>query len=143
MSSRELVKDMNRYLSDVSTTFIKFSFLGATWGSFNPIPIAGSKQALMVSKTGKFVPLAPFSSLASVGYYAGIIGCIAGVQRCICGGMALARGGRHDVLNELAGVGGVYMYMKTILSSEKRILWNNRFIGCAFVGSVFYANIEA
>lgn len=91
----------------------------------------------MIAKTGKFVPLAPFSSLASIGYYGGVVGCVAGVQRLLCGGMSLARG-RHDVLNELVGVGGVYIYMRTILSSEKRVLWNNRFVaGAVVLGTVY------
>jgi len=141
MSNNELAKNVNRYLSDVSTSFIKFSFLGAVWGAFNPIPVAGSKQALMIAKTGKFVPLAPFSSLASIGYYCGVVGCVAGVQRFLCGGMALARGGRHDVFNELVGVGGVYVYMRSILSSETRVVWNNRFVAGAALGAVGYTNL--
>lgn len=141
MPTSELAKGVNRYLSDVSTTFIKFSALGALWGCFNPIPVAGSKQAVMIAKTGQFVKLAPFSSLASIGYYGGIVGCVAGVQRCLCGGLALARGGRHDVINEIAGVSGVYYYMRTILSSEKRVLWNNRIVAAALIGSVTYANL--
>uniref|UniRef100_A0A7S2PMY0 Mitochondrial import inner membrane translocase subunit TIM22 n=1 Tax=Skeletonema marinoi TaxID=267567 RepID=A0A7S2PMY0_9STRA len=141
MSNNELAKNVNRYLSDVATSFLKFSCVGGVWGCFNPIPVAGSTQALMIAKTGKFVPLAPFSSLASIGYYGGVIGCVAGVQRFICGGIAVARGGRHDVLNEIFGVGGVYIYMRTILSSDTRVLWNNRFVAGALVGTVAYANL--
>lgn len=139
--NNELAKNVNRYVSDVATSFLKFSCFGAIWGCFSPIPVSGSKQALTIAKSGKFVPLSPFSSLASIGYYGGIVGCVAGVQRLICGGVALARGGRNDVFNEIAGVGGVYIYMRTILSSEKRVLWNNRFVGGALVGAVAYANL--
>lgn len=140
-NNSELAKNVNRYFSDVATSFLKFSCFGAVWGCFNPIPVAGSKHALMIAKTGKFVPLPPFSSLASIGYYAGVVGCVAGVQRFICGGIAVARGGRHDVFNEIAGVGGVYIYMRTILSSDKRVIWSNRFVAGALVGSVAYANL--
>ena len=135
----EFERNLNRYTADVATSFVKFSFVGGIWGLFNPIPVAGSKEALSIVKTGKFVPLPPFSSLASVCYYGGIIGSVAGIQRCLCGGMALARG-RHDVFNELVGVGGVYVYMRTILSSDKRVLWNNRIVAGAVVLGTLYCN---
>ena len=141
MPNNELVKLVNRYFSDVSTTIIKFTFLGAVWGCFNPIPVSGSKQSLQIAKTGKFVPLVPFSSLASIGFCGGVVGCVAGLQRFLCGGMAVARGGRHDVFNELVGFGGVYIYIETILLSEKRVLWSNRFFAGTVVGAVGYANL--
>jgi len=51
----------------------------------------------------KFIPLPPFSSLASVGYYAGMCGSIAAVQSFTSGGLTAARG-RQDVWNEFFGV---------------------------------------
>ena len=138
--SNELERNVNCYFADVATSFIKFSFLGGVWGCFNPIPVAGSKEALLVAKTGnKFVPLLPFSSLASIGYYGGVIGCTAGVQRFLSGGMTLARG-VNDVYNELVGVAGVYVYVTKILSSEKRVLWNNRIVAGTVVLGTLYSN---
>jgi len=126
---------INGWLSDVATSFMTWTFVGATWGAFNPYPVPNSKQAL--AKT--FVPLPPLSSLRSIGFYAGLAGSVAAVQRFAAGGMAVARD-RRDVWNELIGLGAVYGYGKYVFKTEKRMSWNNRAVAGIVVGSIVYAN---
>lgn len=131
---------INKWSSDVVISFIGTSSIGAAWGCFNPIPIPGSRQAFEITKTRKFIPLPPFSSLSSVGYYAAIFGTIAVVQRFTSGGLAVARG-RDDIWNNLIGFASVGGYWWKVLSSETRVLWNNRAVGGFVAGSIVYANI--
>ena len=89
---------------------------------------------------GKFIPLRPFSSLTSVGYYAGLFGSIALVKCTTSGGFALARN-KVDVWNDLIGVAAVYSYASYLFrGSETRITWNNRCLAGVAIGSIFYAN---
>jgi hypothetical protein len=131
---------ISRWSADCVTYFINFSFLGAAWGCFNPIPLPGSKEALAIAKSGQFVPLRPFSSLASVGYYGATIGSVVFVSKFVSGGMGVLRN-RYDVWNELVGFGAVAVYWTKVLSCDTRVVWNNRLVGGAVVGSVLYANI--
>jgi hypothetical protein len=131
---------LSRWSADVITHFINFSFIGATWGCFNPIPVPGSKEALAIAQSGKFVPLRPFSSLASVGYCGATIGSVAFVSRFVSGGVAVARN-KHDWMNEFIGFGAVAAYWSTVLSVEERVRWNNRLVAGSFVGAILYANL--
>eukprot|EP00571_Detonula_confervacea_P015774 CAMPEP_0172300246 /NCGR_PEP_ID=MMETSP1058-20130122/2372_1 /TAXON_ID=83371 /ORGANISM="Detonula confervacea, Strain CCMP 353" /LENGTH=96 /DNA_ID=CAMNT_0013009969 /DNA_START=199 /DNA_END=489 /DNA_ORIENTATION=+ len=90
----------------------------------------------------KFIPLPPFSSLASVGYYAGMCGSIAAVQSFTSGGLTAARG-RQDVWNEFFGVAAVYGYATFLLKSEKRMSRNNRAMAGITIGSIVYANASS
>ena len=103
------------------------------WGAFNPYPIEAIKAG------GKFIPLRPFSSLTSVGYYAGLFGSIALVKCTASGGLALARN-KLDVCNDLVGVAAVYSYASYLFGSEKRVKWNNRCLAGMAIGSIVYAN---
>jgi hypothetical protein len=131
---------LSRWSADVVTNFINFIFIGGLWGCFNPIPLPGSKQALAIAQSGKFVPLPPFSSLASVGHYGATLGSVVLVSRFVSGGMTVARN-KHDWYNELLGIGAVYMFHQKVLTIEKRARWNNRLVGGAFVGAFLYANV--
>ncbi|KAL3817130.1 hypothetical protein ACHAXA_009961 [Cyclostephanos tholiformis] len=105
------------------------------WGAFNPYPVGAD-----VAKVGRRVfPLPPFSSLASVGYYAGLFGSITVVRCSTSGGLALARN-RRDVWNDLFGVAAVYGYARFLFISEKRVYWNNRAFAGIAISSVVYAN---
>ncbi len=99
------------------------------WGAFNPYPV----------RAGQVFPLPPFSSLASVGYYARLVGSIAMVKCLASGGLALARNER-DMWNEIFGLGAVFGYSKFLSFSEKRMCWNNRAFAGIAIGSVIYAN---
>ncbi len=104
------------------------------WGAFNPYPIEAMKAG------GKFIPLRPFSSLTSIGYYAGLFGSIALVKCTASGGLALARN-KLDVWNDLVGVAAVYSYASYLFrGSEKRVTWNNRCLAGVAIGSIVYAN---
>lgn len=104
------------------------------WGAFNPYPIEAIKS------DGKFIPLRPFSSLTSVGYYAGLFGSIALVKCTASGGLALARN-KLDVWNDLVGVVAVYSYASYLFrGSEMRVTWNNRCLAGLAIGSIVYAN---
>jgi hypothetical protein len=105
----------------------------------NPYPLYGTHA---VTNARKFVPLPPFSSFASISYYAGLIGSVAAVQRFVAGGAAVARG-REDVANEFLGIVCGYGYAGALLRSERRMAWNNRAVAGLIVGSVVYANTEA
>ncbi|KAL7426998.1 hypothetical protein ACHAXH_002112 [Discostella pseudostelligera] len=92
--------NQNKYTSkgcmaDIATTTLTWSYVGGVWGAFNPYPIEAIKAG------GKFIPLRPFSSLPSIGYYAGIFGSIALVKCTTSGTFALARN-KLDVWNDLA-----------------------------------------
>ena len=100
----------------------------------------GSKEALAIAKSGKFVPLRPFSSLSSVGYYGATIGSVAFVCRFASGGMAMVRN-RDDILNDIFAFGAVTTYWVKVLSHNERAIWNNRLVGGAIVSSVVYANM--
>lgn len=113
------------------------SFLGATFGAFQPYPVPNSKQALV--KTAKFVPLPPFSSLASVCFCAGMFGSVAAVNRFASGGMTVVRN-RHDLVNELVGIGVMTGYMHVLLKSDQRIIRSNRAVAGVVIGSFIYAN---
>jgi hypothetical protein len=130
---------ISRWSADCVTYFINFSFLGGVWGCFNPIPIPGSKEALAIAKSGKFVPLRPFSSISSVGYYGATIGSVVFVSKFVSGGVAVLRS-RYDLWNELIGFGAVAAYWSMVLSHDTRVVWNNRLVGGALVGAVLYAN---
>lgn len=105
------------------------------WGAFNPYPVG-----VDVAKVGrKLVLLPPFSSLASVGYYAGLFGSMTLVKCLTSGGLALARN-RRDVWNDLFGVAAVYGYARFLFISEKRVYWNNRAFAGIAISSVIYAN---
>ncbi|KAL7468204.1 hypothetical protein ACHAXS_008430 [Conticribra weissflogii] len=132
---------LHKWSSDIAISFLTTSSIGAAWGCFNPIPLPGSRQAIQIAKTGKFVPLPPFSSLSSVGYFAALFGSIAIVHRVAAGGLGLARGGKEDVWNNLVGFAAVGGYWVTILSVERRVVWNNRLVGGLVLGSVVYANV--
>eukprot|EP00804_Cyclotella_cryptica_P007453 CCRYP_002647-RB/>CCRYP_002647-RB protein AED:0.04 eAED:0.04 QI:80/1/1/1/0/0/2/576/192 len=131
---------LSRWSSDVITQFINFSFIGAAWGCFNPIPVAGSKEALAIARSGKFVPLRPFSSLASVGYCGATVGSVVFVSRFVSGGMTLVRD-KDDWLNEIIGLGAAAAYCKEVLFFEDRCRWNNRFVAGSLVGAILYANV--
>ena len=104
------------------------------WGAFNPYPIEATKAG------GKFIPLRPFSSLPSIGYYAGLFGSVALVKCTTSGTFALARN-KLDVWNDLVGVAAVYSYASYLFrGSEKRIMWNNRCLAGIAIGSFVYAN---
>ena len=124
--------NINRWLADVATTFMTFSFIGAAWGCFNPIPVPGISSVV--------TPLRPFSSLASVWYCAATIGTVAAVQRFTSGGLTLARA-REDRLNDLVGLGVTFGYTSTVLLSERLVIWNNRAVAGVLAGLVVYANI--
>mmetsp|Transcript_2409 Transcript_2409/g.5218 ORF Transcript_2409/g.5218 Transcript_2409/m.5218 type:complete len:152 (+) Transcript_2409:18-473(+) len=132
---------LHKWSSDIAMSFLTTSFIGAVWGCFNPIPLPGSHQAIQIAKTGKFVPLPPFSSPSSVGYFAALFGSISIVHRVAAGGLGLARGGKEDVWNNLAGFAAVGGYWAKVLSVERRVIWNNRLVGGLVLGSVVYANI--
>jgi hypothetical protein len=100
----------------------------------------GSKEALAMSLSRKYVPLRPFSSLASAGYYGAPIGSVVFVSRFVSGGMTLARN-RHDVYNGIVVLGAVGAYWKMVLSHDTRVVWNNRFVGGAMLGAIVYANV--
>jgi hypothetical protein len=123
------------YMADVATTSLTWTFIGGAWGAFNPYPVGVD----LAQPGRKVFPLPPFSSLASVGYYAGLFGSITIVKFLSLGGLAFARN-RRDLWNDLVGVGAVYGYARFLFLSEKRVYWNN----CAFAGiaisSVIYAN---
>jgi len=74
-----------------------------------------------------------------MGYYAGMFGSIAIVQRFTSGGLAVARG-RHDICNEVLGTAAVYGYATALFKSEGRMAWNNRAVAGLVLGSVVYAN---
>jgi hypothetical protein len=93
-----------------------------------------------MSQSGKYVPLRPFSSLASMGYYGATIGSVVFVSRFVSGGMTLAWN-RHDLYNEIVGLGAVGAYWKMVLSHDTRVVWNNRFVGGAMLGAIVYANV--
>lgn len=123
-------------------TFVRIVFVAhllrcesnAVWGAFNPYPIDAIKAG------GKFIPLRPFSSLSSVGYYAGLFGSIALVKCSTSNGLALARN-KLDVWNDLLGVAAVYSYASYLFrGSDKRITWNNRCLAGIAIGSIVYAN---
>lgn len=138
-SSRKLTVDW--WLSDVATSFVTFTFVGALWGALNPFPIpgGGGTRALPSKPSKKFAPLPPFSSPASVGFYAGMAGSIVAAQRIAAGGAAVARD-RQDVWSELVGLGAVYGWTAYLFKSEKRVAWNNRAVAGVFIGSIVYAN---
>ena len=121
---------INWWLSDVASSFVQCTFVGATCGAFNPYPVPGCKRAY---------PLPPFSSLRSIGCFAGVCGSIVATQRFASGGMAVARN-RNDVWNELAGVAAVYYHAERLFRSEKAMVWNNRVVAGLVVGSIAYAN---
>lgn len=131
------------WLADAASWSMTWTFVGAAWGAFNPFPVPNSKQALALAlartEGRKFVPLPPFSSLASVGYYAGIAGSMATVQRFASGGVAVARN-RQDGWSEFAGMGAVYAYASALFKSERRLSWNNRAFAGLVMGSIVYAN---
>jgi hypothetical protein len=105
------------------------------WGAFNPYPVR-----VDVTKVGRtLVILPPFSSLASVGYYAGLFGSMTLVKCLTSGGMALSRN-RRDVWNDLFGVAAVYGWARFLFVSEKRVCWNNRAFAGIAISSVVYAN---
>jgi hypothetical protein len=131
---------ISRWSADCVTYFINFSFLGGVWGCFNSIPIPGSKEALAIAESGKFVPLRPFSSISSVGYYGATIGSVVFVSKFVSGGVAVVRG-RYDLWNELIGFGAVAAYWSTVLSHDTRVVWNNRFVGGALASAVVYASV--
>ena len=99
----------------------------------------GSKEATAIAQSGKYVPLRPFSSLSSVGYYGATMGSIAFVSTLASGGVAMARN-QDDALNLIFGTGAAYAYWMKVLSHNERALWNNRIVGGAIVGSFLYAN---
>ena len=86
------------------------------------------------------MPLRPFSSLSSVGYYGATIGSVVFVSKFVSGGMAVARN-RYDIFNDIVGFGAVAMYWKHVLSWERRAMWNNRFVGATLAGAFIYANV--
>ncbi|KAL3763077.1 hypothetical protein ACHAWU_007783 [Discostella pseudostelligera] len=121
-------------MADIATTTLTWTYVGGVWGAFNPYPIEATKAG------GKFIPLRPFSSLPSIGYYAGLFGSIALVKCTTSGTFALARN-KLDVWNDLVGVAAVYSYASYLFrGSEKRIMWNNRCLAGIAIGSFVYAN---
>lgn len=119
------------------TRFVSLPYvvhIAPVWGTFNPYPIEPIKRG------GTFIPLRPFSSLASVGFYAGLFGSIALVKCTTSGVLASARN-KLDVWNDLVGVAAVYSYASYLFKgSEQRITWNNRCMAGIAIGSVIYAN---
>ena len=106
-------------------------YAGVVWGAFTPYPIAVGKSVIF--------PVPPFASLTSIGYYAGLFGSMAMINRLSSEGMALARN-RRDTISDVIGGLSVFGYTKYLIESEKRMMWNNRaFAGLAF-GSILYAN---
>ena len=106
-------------------------YAGVVWGAFTPYPIAVGKSVIF--------PVPPFASLTSIGYYAGLFGSMAIINRLSSEGMALARN-RRDTVSDVIGGLSVFGYTKYLIESEKRMMWNNRaFAGLAF-GSILYAN---
>ncbi|KAL3782527.1 hypothetical protein ACHAW5_010898 [Stephanodiscus triporus] len=113
----------NGCMADVATTSMTWTFIGGD-----------------VTNVGrKLVLLPPFSSLASVGYYAGLFGSMTLVKCLTSGGLALVRN-RRDVWNDLFGVAAVYGYARFLFISEKRVYWNNRAFAGIAISSVIYAN---
>ena len=106
-------------------------YAGVVWGAFTPYPIAVGQSVIF--------PVPPFASLTSIGYYAGLFGSMAMINRLSSEGMALARN-RRDTISDVIGGLSVFGYTKYLMESEKRMMWNNRaFAGLAF-GSILYAN---
>ena len=128
------------WMADVATSFINYTFVGAVWGAYNPFPNSGQAMATKTT-TSKFVPLPPFSSLASVCRYAGMFGSIGAVQRFASGAFAVARD-RQDMWNECFGVAAVYGYASYLFKSEKCMTWNNRAVSGIVFGSIVYAQTE-
>ncbi|KAL7523260.1 hypothetical protein ACHAWF_000442, partial [Thalassiosira exigua] len=129
------------WFADVANSFVTYTFVGAAWGAFNPYPVPGSSHAQALAKTSKFVPLPPFSSLASVGRYAGVFGSVFTLPHFVSGGMAVARK-RQDMLNVYAGVVAVFGYAYALFESERRLAWNNRAVAGIFVGSAIYSGVQ-
>jgi hypothetical protein len=131
---------VNWWLSDIATNFITFTFVGATWGAFNPFPIAGSNRTF---------PVPPFSSLSSIGRCAGVCGGIAAINRFAVGGLAVARN-RQDYWNDFFGAGVVYFYSWELFNRSnvananhqvaRRMCWHNRAVVGMTLGSILYAN---
>ena len=108
----------------------------SVWGAFNPYPLSSniSKQAVQ-----KF-PLPPFSSLSSIGHFAGLFASFAFVNRFTTCGSAVVRQ-QNDYFNDIIGIGAVWGHAYWLFNkSDKRILWNNRAVAGAAIGSILYAN---
>eukprot|EP00956_Cyclotella_meneghiniana_P011129 scaffold15570_cov51-Cyclotella_meneghiniana.AAC.3 len=117
-------KALSRWSAECVTHFINFGYVGALWGCFNP---------MSSGQNGKFMRPGPY-------YYGATIGSIVFVSKFVSGGLAVARN-RDDALNELFGFGAVGTYWWKVLSSDTRILWNNRFVSGALASAVIYANV--
>ena len=90
-------------------------------------------------KTAIFVPLSPFSSLASVCLCADIFGLVAAGNRFALGGMTVTRN-RHDLVNEWVEIGVMTGYMHVLLKSDQHIIQSNRAVAGVVIGSFIYAN---
>ncbi|KAL9186264.1 hypothetical protein ACHAXT_005502 [Thalassiosira profunda] len=135
---------VNWWTSEVASGFLAGSFFGATWGAFNPWPLPGTLERTKCLEKRKLVPLPPFSSLASVGRYAGLFGTALAIDRMAVGALAVARNrqdGWDEAFGKLAVAAWVYkLYDGTIAMKETRIRWNNRAMAGIVLGSVVYAN---
>lgn len=121
--------------------FLIGSLYGGIFGLVTPFHAPGSAQAATELRTGIFRPAPPFSSLASVGSNAAIVGSIMGVQKLSSKTLELARQ-REDFYNDVFGFFVTYSYYQVFLGfTEKRFILHNRMIGSGVLCAVLYANL--
>mmetsp|Transcript_28629 Transcript_28629/g.32741 ORF Transcript_28629/g.32741 Transcript_28629/m.32741 type:complete len:148 (+) Transcript_28629:57-500(+) len=133
-------KSSRTVISEGVYQFIRGSIFGSIWGLITPFPAPGSAAALTHKKTGILRPLPPFSSpLSSVPSNAIMFGTILGVQRISSQTLEQIRGKDDDIWNDFISFGITYQYYKYFMgSTEKRLIYHNRFVGGATVFAVLY-----
>ena len=151
---------LSRWSAECVTHFINFGYVGALWGCFNP---------MSSGQYGKLTRPGPYYYGATVGSIVFVSKVVSGgVAVARNRDDALVRyhimlffpsPTLHDLAlcsswlcqsmlylcvskqNELFGFGAVATYWWKVLSSDTRILWNNRFVGGAFASAAIYANV--